>query len=87
VLRRDPGSLRAKEVLGRLLYTKATFLPRDSSASGARFTAERLLREVSEADTTMVDALTEARRCIGRSFSAPRTWCFWSPASTSRWGH
>jgi TolB-like protein len=56
-LRLDPARSRAKELLGLLLYQMAG-TPGSDSAAERLATAERLLHEVSTADTTLVDGLT-----------------------------
>jgi serine/threonine-protein kinase len=53
-----PGAHRAGELLGMLLVDAAKRDPDSSSAAVRRAEAERVLREVSEADTTLVDALS-----------------------------
>jgi serine/threonine-protein kinase len=56
--RMQPNSARARELLGLLWFELANRDPITDSAAARRALAERLLRQVSEADTTLVDALT-----------------------------
>jgi len=55
---REPGSLRARETLGRLLYEASKTATSSAAATSQQAEAERLLREVSDADTTLVESLT-----------------------------
>ena len=56
-LRIDSTSSRAREALGILWFESGNHTVNPDSAARARATAERILREVSEADTTLADAL------------------------------